>query len=99
MTASRREALRNYFLAVARDLIARGTLRRQQGQTLGDILKTEPRVVLAAVSEDLAIVGADLGIGFLGGLQTMLARADTPAAKIGSMLFGELLRTVVAKKR
>lgn len=94
MDGSRREALRNYFLAVARDLLGRGMLRRAQGQALADILKTEPRVVLAAVTEDLAVVGAELGIGFLGGAQMMLERADHPAAKVGGILLGELVRSM-----
>ena len=66
MSDPRRAALRSYFLAVARDLVARGAVRRQQGQTLDDILRTEFRSVMRVVTEDLQAIAVEMGQSLIG---------------------------------
>lgn len=63
MLTSRQRFLLDYLLDVTRDLVTRGTLRRATGQTILSIFKSEPRVVLSEVSEDVVAVFKELGIG------------------------------------
>lgn len=68
MPTSRQQALHDYFLAVTRDLLARGVIRRAQGQSLEDILNAESRMVLSEVWSDLKGVGEQMLGGMIFGL-------------------------------
>lgn len=85
MNHPRREALRNYFLAVAQDLALRGVVRRRAGQPLEDILRTEPAAVLQQVREDFAAVAVELGVSFLDGSARMLGAAQHPMAQMAAV--------------
>lgn len=61
----RREALRKYFLEVVRELMARGIVRRRSGQTLEQVLAAEGPRVVAALREDLAAIGLEMGAGLV----------------------------------
>ncbi len=61
--SNRKQALRDYFVEVIRDLIQRGAIRRQQGQSVDDILRTEAAVVFSDVRGDFAEVAAEIGVG------------------------------------
>ena len=63
MLTARQQALLAYLLDVTKELVARGALRQASGQSLLDIFKSEPRIVLGAVGEDAAIVLRELGVG------------------------------------
>lgn len=78
----RHAALRDYFRSVAGDLVTRGLVRRREGQSLESILKTEPALVLHAVSEDFAIVGSELGLESLVGLASILVNQQSPVARL-----------------
>lgn len=69
--ADRRLALKGYFLEVVRDLVARGIVRQQAGQSLADVLRSEPRAVLDEVQADFVAVAAEIGVGLLGGLEVI----------------------------
>lgn len=80
---NRRQALRDYLLEIARDLVSHGQVHVQRGQPLEDVIRTAPGAVLAVVSEDLAIVGRELGAGFALGLGGMLQqRLPGPAGEV-----------------
>ena len=70
--SSRRQALREYFIEVTRDLVARGVIRHAKGQLIDDILKTEMQVVLNEVSSDFGWVLKEMGSGLLQGVGSML---------------------------
>ncbi len=75
--AARRSALRDYLLAVTKELLARGVLRKASGQSIGDVMKAELPEVLRSVREDLAVIGGEMLGGFLGGaLQGLLGAAS-----------------------
>lgn len=83
----RRQALRDYLIEIAKDLVRRGVVRRANGQTLEDVVRTEPRAVLQQMTEDLVVVGTELGAGLALGLGSMLGtRIDGPAGEIVSGL-------------
>jgi hypothetical protein len=92
--ASRRAILRDYLFEVARDLVMRGMVRRQRGQPLGSILRSEPRAVLREISEDFAAIGVeflDSGARALGGI-------DDPVAKVAGAGI-ELIASVLAQRK
>lgn len=68
ISAGRRAALKAYFVEVARELVARGEVRRRAGQTFGDILREEPAVALRVIQEDFAVALVEVGGGLAGGL-------------------------------
>ena len=61
----RHEALRAYFLEVTRDLVVRGVLRKQQGQSLDEILRQEFQTVLNEVTRDFGEIAKEMGQGFV----------------------------------
>lgn len=63
MTPDRRDALRNYFIAVVKDMLSRGEIQRKSGQSLDYILRNEAARVLREVQEDLASITAEIGLG------------------------------------
>lgn len=64
----RRSALRAYLLEVTRDLLMRGIIKRQQGQTIVQVMRTEGAAVLDSVKEDLSAAGRELGVKLVAGL-------------------------------
>jgi hypothetical protein len=60
-------ALRNYFLLVVRNLVGRGVLRKQAGQSYEQILRDEWLTVLNEIREDFTAVGAEMGLGLVNG--------------------------------
>ncbi len=82
--SDRRAALRSYFLEVVRDLVQRGVLRQQAGQSLADVLRVEMRVVLGDVQADFAAVAAEIGVGLLGGVEAIVSnRINTFVGGVG----------------
>lgn len=65
---SRREALRAYLMEVVRDLLARGVIRQQSGQTLIQVFRAESQTILSEVSADFAAVGKEIGFSLLNGI-------------------------------
>ena len=65
---SRREALRSYRMEVVRDLLARGVIRQQSGQTLVQVFRAESQTILSEVSADFAAVGKEIGFSLLNGI-------------------------------
>lgn len=75
--ARRNELLDEYLREIARDLIARGVIRRQRyNQDLLDIAREEPSVIVGTILRDLKDAGVSVGTelikggveGFLGAL-------------------------------
>jgi len=67
MANDRLDSLRTYLLAVTRDLISRGLIRKGAGQTLDQILKIELQTVLMHVRDDLKAIGGEMLGGFVAG--------------------------------
>lgn len=90
LVATRREILRSYFLDVVRDLVARGVIRKSQGQSYSDILRSETAAVLEGVTEDFAAVAREIGFE----LGTGLARVVEGAAQrqLSDLIAGGLNR-------
>jgi len=61
---ARHEALRNYFMTVVKDLVARGIIRKQKGQPLDAIIRAEAATVVKEVAADFAQAGAVMGVDF-----------------------------------
>jgi hypothetical protein len=59
----RRDALRAYFLEVARDLIQNGAIKRASGQSLDAIVRGEAARMIAELAEDLKSIGFE-GLDF-----------------------------------
>ena len=59
--------LRNYFFAIASDLVARGVVRKAQGQTIESVLRNEIRAVLQDVEGELLALGQEIGITLASG--------------------------------
>jgi hypothetical protein len=72
LTADRRDALREYFRAVARDLLARGAIRYQRGERLDGIVHREIQTILQEVSSDFGAVMKEMGFGLLSGLGNLV---------------------------
>ena len=64
----RRETLRAYFMEVIRDLVTRGIVKRQAGQSLEETLKQELPKVLQELQADVFVVAAEMGSGLVQGL-------------------------------
>ncbi len=71
----RRAALRAYFTTVVRDLVQRGVIRRQRGQSLEEIFRQESGIMIEEVQADLKAVLIEIGVPLLGGLSQMVAGA------------------------
>lgn len=84
LTSNRRAALQQYFVEVARDLVSRGVVRRQHGQSLEDIALIEFARVLQEIPADCSAVLVVLGGGIIDGASAMVARAAHPLAGIMS---------------
>lgn len=97
--ANRREILKSYFVEVARDLVARGVIRRAQGQSLEAVVRAEYRVVLQHMSADLVAVGRELGVGFLQGGATMIENSGHPLAGIMSASLKALADAIIPPKK
>lgn len=63
--SDQRDDLRSYLLQIARNLVARGVVRRQQGQTIEAVLVSELPRVLSEVQQDFWFVVGELGAGFV----------------------------------
>lgn len=72
--ANRRDALRSYFIEVVRDLVARGVIRQRAGQSLADLVRAELRTVIGEMKADVIVVAGEIGVGLVGGLETMLRK-------------------------
>lgn len=75
---ARLEALRGYLRTVTRDLLMRGVIRHQKGQSIDSIFAAELGTVLGEVSSDFNIVLREMGAGLLQGFSSL----------ISGMLFG-----------
>lgn len=95
---SRREALRNYFLAVVNDLNRRGLLRKQQGQSLEQILRAEAPLLIQEIRADFTAVATEIGMGVLGGLQIAAANGVNNLVGVGVQKLSEIL-SGVGKRR
>lgn len=95
----RRFALRQYFIEVARDLVARGVIHRQKGQSLEDILRTEFRRVMQEVPQDFAAVGAEVTQGLLTGGAIMLSAVTHPLAGLAGAGLQALADLIAPGKR
>jgi hypothetical protein len=71
---SRRAALRSYLTEVARDLVARGIVRRDRGQSLDALLRAEALTVLHEVQDDLTAIGAELGLSLAVAVKQLVER-------------------------
>ena len=69
---SRRIELRNYLLAICRDLAERGLIRWAKGQSLEAILRQEGPKIIAEMKSDFSSVLAEIGVGLAGGIATKL---------------------------
>lgn len=67
-SSPRREALRAYLLEVVRDLVLRGVLKKQQGQSLTQVLNTEMAAVLKSVQDDIVDVATEMGVQLAKGI-------------------------------
>lgn len=63
----RQEALRNYLREVAKDLVLRGVLRHQKGQTVIDLLKQDVPAVVGSILRDFKDAGFSIGMEIVGG--------------------------------
>lgn len=100
----RRAALKAYFVEVARELVARGEVRRQAGQTFGDILRQEPAVALRIIQEDFAIALAEVGGGLAGGLGVIAGKMIgggplSDLAMAGGNALGVWVKGLATKKK
>lgn len=96
LTSNRRAALHQYFVEVARDLVSRGVLRRQRGQSLEDIARVEFVRVLQEIPADCSAVLVDLSGGLIDGAGTIVAKAGHPLADLlgaGLRALGQQLKT------
>lgn len=59
---NRREALRQYLRHVVRSLVARGVVRKAEGQDWLDIVRLEPLMVLREIEQDVRIIGTEIGV-------------------------------------
>lgn len=87
----RQKVLLDYFLDVTRDLVHRGGLRKEAGQSFIDVLKLESRAVLVEVSEDVLVVMQELGIGLIGGLEIVARKQVNRAIGGGARILSEML--------
>ncbi len=87
---------------VAWDLVSRGIVARQAGQSFDDILRTHPKLVLNEVQEDMLVVGRELGVSLALGLGVMVENGlGGPVGKVARSI-GEALAGAIAgagKKR
>lgn len=80
--------MRTYFRRVVDDLLSRGILRRQRGQSLDDIMAAEAKTVLQEVSGDVAEIARELGVSLGSALVSTGVRALENA---GARLIADLL--------
>lgn len=59
--------LRDYVRKVAEDLVARGRIRREYGQTIDVVIRREAQTVFAEVAGDVRALAFELGIGVAAG--------------------------------
>lgn len=72
MDNDRNEALRVYLRAVAKDLILRGIIRKQSGQSFIEVLRQEPSTVLGTFIRDLGDAGFSVGTEIVNGAVSSL---------------------------
>ena len=94
-----REALRAYFLSVVGDLVARGRLRQQRGQSLEDVLRAEGEAVMREVKEDFFAVGAELGLGLASSLGMVVGSAAQKSVDRGAQMIGQWLGEVLGGRK
>ena len=58
---TRKEALEAYLTEVTRDLLLRGLIRKQSGQSMGDILAQESATILGSIARDFQDAGFSVG--------------------------------------
>lgn len=97
--SAHRPDLRTYIFGVARDLVARGVIRRKQGQTWGDLIHVEAGAIGREVLEDLLAVGSELkltaafsamrfGVGYAHkGVDALHQGVDQIAGELGKAAF------------
>ena len=64
--------LREYVREVAEDLVARGKVRREYGQTIDTVIQHETQTVIAEVAGDVRALAVELGIGVVVGGATLM---------------------------
>lgn len=83
--------LRDYVRGVATDLIKRGRIRSQRGQSIDTIIHDEARTVIADVVGDLWVLAEELGIGGAVLLEVFARRKIDDALQMGKDVLYDVL--------
>lgn len=95
-----RAVLRNYVLAVTRELVARSAIRAKAGDSLENTLRQEASLVLAEVGEDFKTVLAELGLGAASAGSRLLDTAlQAGAVRLGSWIQDSIADALRGRRR
>lgn len=92
MSSIKREALRNYFVEVVRDLVTRGVIRRAAGEPIDDIISRESVAILAEIQQDFAVVGLEVAVGLGRGLELMAQKKVGEWVQAGQRMVADFFK-------